>query len=152
MSGNPLKVYTGGTFDLLHIGHVNFLSQCARHGEVSVSLNTDEFISEYKGSAPIYSYEERKALLELLPSVKQVIPNIGGSDSKLAIETIKPDVIAIGSDWARRDYYTQMDFDQNWLDDHDISLLYIPYTPGISSSSIKKRVIDRILHHYKSCE
>jgi len=47
-------VYTGGTFDLFHPGHVNFLKNCKKIGDyVIVSLNTDEFIERYKKSKPI---------------------------------------------------------------------------------------------------
>jgi glycerol-3-phosphate cytidylyltransferase len=42
-------VYTGGTFDLFHSGHVNLLRRCSEIGTVVVSLNTDEFIEKYKG-------------------------------------------------------------------------------------------------------
>lgn len=138
-----LKVYTGGTFDLLHSGHVNFLKRCSQMGSVTVSLNTDEFIESYKGKAPIATYEERKAVLEALRYVDKVIPNDSGEDSKPAILSAKPDIIAIGSDWARRDYYSQMQFTQDWLDEHNIMLIYIPYTSGISTTEIKARVTTR---------
>jgi hypothetical protein len=46
-------------------------------------------------------------------------------------------VIAIGSDWATKNYYAQMQFNQDWLDSKNISLIYIPYTKGISSTFIK---------------
>lgn len=136
-----LTVYTGGTFDLYHSGHANFLARCAELGRVVVSLNTDEFITAYKGKAPIISYEERAAVLLSCRSVSEVIPNFGGADSKPAIEMIQPDILAIGSDWARRDYYAQMGFTQDWLDDRGISLIYIPYTAGISSTAIKARLV-----------
>jgi glycerol-3-phosphate cytidylyltransferase len=137
-----VNVYTGGTFDILHIGHVVFLERCSLYGDVTVSLNTDEFIQSYKGKKPIYSYEERKKMLELLPTVHKVIPNTGGKDSKPSILEVNPDVIIIGSDWATRDYYSQMDFTQEWLDEYGIGLMYIPYTKIISSSDIKRRIID----------
>lgn len=136
-----LTIYTGGTFDLFHSGHANFLARCAELGEVIVSLNTDEFIEEYKKKKPIISYAEREAVLLSCRSVSDVIPNYGGADSKPAIEMIQPDIIAIGSDWARRDYYAQMGFTQDWLDARGISLIYIPYTEGISSTAIKARLI-----------
>jgi len=136
---NRFTVYTGGTFDLFHAGHVNFLSKCARLGEVVVSLNTDEFIESYKGKPPVCSYEERKTVLEACIWVNQVIPNEGGADSKPSIESVKPDYIAIGTDWARRDYYLQMQFTQDWLDERDISLIYIPYTHTISTTKLKAR-------------
>jgi glycerol-3-phosphate cytidylyltransferase len=135
-----LTVYTGGTFDLLHAGHVAFLNRCAEFGSVVVSLNTDEFISAYKGRPPVMSYAEREAVLYGLRAVSEVIPNRGGADSTIAIEDVKPDLIVIGSDWARRDYYAQMGFDQDWLDKRGIGLMYIPYTKGISTTDIKSRL------------
>ena len=137
------KVYTGGTFDLFHSGHVNLLKRCsevANGGKVIVSLNTDEFIEEYKGKAPVCSYEERKAVLEACMYVDEVIPNYGGVDSKIAIEIVMPNYIVIGSDWAKKDYYSQMGFTQEWLDERGIGLAYVPYTKTISSTDIKKRL------------
>lgn len=135
-----LTIYTGGTFDLFHAGHVAFLKRCAQLGSVTVSLNTDEFIDEYKGKKPVISYAEREAVLLGCRWVDRVVPNIGGSDSRITLDLVQPDMVAIGSDWARRDYYTQMAFDQNWLDERGIMLTYIPYTDGISSTVIKERM------------
>lgn len=135
-----LVVYTGGTFDLFHSGHANFLKQCSELGRVVVSLNTDEFIAAYKGKSPIMDYAERKAVLESCRYVDEVVPNEGGSDSTIAITKVFPHIIAIGSDWAKRDYYKQMGFTQDWLDERGISLLYIPYTVGISTTKLKARI------------
>ena len=136
-------VYTGGTFDLFHAGHVQFLKRCSELGSVVVSLNTDEFIQEYKGKPPVLSYQDRRDVLLACRYVDEVIPNSGGPDSRIAIEGVMPDLIVIGSDWARRDYYTQMAFDQDWLDERGIGLCYIPYTQGISSTAIKERMMFR---------
>jgi cytidyltransferase-like protein len=135
-----LKIYTGGTFDLIHSGHVNFLRACAEIGDVTVALNTDEFIEQYKGKPPIMSYYERFEVLSEFRCVTNIIPNSGGTDSKPSIELAMPDIVAIGSDWARKDYYKQMGFDQDWLDERGISLIYIPYTPGISTTELKRRI------------
>ena len=136
-----LTVYTGGTFDLFHSGHANFLQRCSELGSVVVSLNTDEFITAYKKKPPIMTYEERARVLLSCRYVSRVIPNYGGADSTPAIETVLPDLIVIGSDWARRDYYKQMGFTQDWLDERGIGLVYIPYTDGISSTAIKARLV-----------
>lgn len=141
-----LKIYTGGTFDLFHAGHVNFLQKCSQLGFVTVSLNTDEFIEAYKGKPPVCSYQERLAVLEACVWVDEVIPNYAGADSKPAIESVAPNIIAIGTDWARRDYHAQMGFDQDWLDARDISLIYIPYTSGISTTNLKERSANRHRH------
>lgn len=135
-----LRVYTGGTFDLVHSGHVNFLKRCAELGEVTVALNTDEFIEAYKGKPPVMSYAEREAVLLGLRYVSRVVPNVGGADSRISIELESPDLIVIGSDWARRDYYAQMQFTQDWLDERSIGLVYIPYTKGISTTELKRRM------------
>jgi glycerol-3-phosphate cytidylyltransferase len=138
-----LRVYTGGSFDLYHWAHGEFLRRCkelAGDGQVIVSLNTDEFIKEYKKKGLVMTYEERRKALLSCRWVDDVVANIGGADSRIAIDLVKPDLIVIGSDWARKDYYNQMGFDQDWLDDRGIGLCYIPYTQGISSTDIKSRL------------
>jgi glycerol-3-phosphate cytidylyltransferase len=133
-------VYTGGTFDLPHKGHYRLLKRAAEIGHVVVALNTDEFIEKYKGNPPVLTYEERKEALLACRWVDEVIPNVGGVDSTISIEMVKPNYILIGSDWARKDYYKQMGFTQDWLDERSIGLIYIPYTDGISTTEIKKRI------------
>lgn len=135
------KVYTGGTFDLFHRGHVNFLKQCKEIGDyIVVSLNTDDFIYRYKGKYPIMNYEERRDVLLGCRYVDEVIPNTDGEDSKPAILTINPKFVIIGSDWAKKDYYKQMNFTQQWLDDNGIILVYLPYTENISTTLIKEKL------------
>lgn len=137
-------VYTGGTFDLFHSGHVNLLKRCkdiaGKDGKVVVSLNTDAFIEEYKGKPPVCSNIERLSVLLGCKYVDEVVMNVGGKDSKIAIDMVSPDYIVIGSDWATKDYYAQMQFTQSWLDERGIGLVYVPYTKTISSSDIKKRL------------
>lgn len=136
-------VYTGGTFDLFHLGHVNLLKRCkeiAGDGKVIVSLNTDDFIFQYKNKYPVCSEKERKEVLESCRYVDEVVMNVGGKDSKIAIELAKPNYIVIGSDWAKKDYYSQMGFTQDWLDEKGIGLVYVPYTNTISTTEIKGRM------------
>lgn len=134
-------LYTGGTFDLFHYGHVNFLRQCHKLcPNVIVALNSDTFVTEYK-SKPIMNYEERKLSLLSCPFVTRVIMHEDGYNSKSTILSVKPDIIAVGDDWMNKDYYSQMNFTQQWLNEQDIVLVYIPYTTTISSSEIKKRIL-----------
>lgn len=138
---NAMKtVYTGGTFDLFHYGHVNFLRSCKKLGDkLVVALNTDEFVAEFK-RRPILSYRQRELSLLSCPYVDKVIPNTHGQDSKPTILSVRPDIIAIGDDWAHKDYYEQMNFTQEWLDDQDIVLVYVPYTKGVSTSDIIEKI------------
>lgn len=137
-------LYTGGTFDLFHWGHINFLKECRKlvgaDGKVVVSLNKDEFVLRYKKQKTVFSLEERKTMILASGFADQVITNEGDEDSKWAIERVRPNIIAISSDWARRDYYSQMRFTQDWLDERGIILAYIPHTKGISSTEIRYRL------------
>lgn len=133
-------VYTGGTFDLLHAGHVKFLQQCATYGEVVVALNTDEFVQEYKNTTPIMTLEERFTVMSAIKHVSRVVVNTGGADSKFTILNVQPNIIAIGSDWFEKNYHKQMGFTQQWLDERNIQLKYLPYTAGISTTVLKQRI------------
>ena len=138
-------VYTGGTFDLFHSAHVRFLKACRRlagdDGEVVVALNSDAFIEAYKGKSPVMTFDERKEVLLGCRYVDRVIANIGGADSKPSIELVMPDLIVVGDDWAKKDYYAQMQFTREWLDQLEIQLVYVPYTLGISTTDLKKRIL-----------
>jgi glycerol-3-phosphate cytidylyltransferase len=135
-------VYTGGSFDLPHPGHYRLLERAAQFGDVVVSLNLSSFSEQYKGKKLVLSYEERREILLACKWVTDVVPNIGGADSKPAIELVKPNFILVGSDWAERDYHKQMGFTQDWLDARDISLVYVPYSRDVSTTDIRKRVIE----------
>lgn len=143
-------VLTIGTFDIPHLGHYSFLQKIHElfpDRLLVVSINTDEFIEQFKGKRPVFNYDERLQLIKKINFVYEVWENEGCEDSKKTIHKINMyhknspvDVIAIGSDWARKDYYKQMSFTQDYLDYNGISLIYIPYTQGISTSEIKKRL------------
>lgn len=134
-----LKLYTGGTFDLFHAGHVNFLRHCRKISDrVVVALNSDEFVLRYKGRKPVLSYEDRKEVLLACRYVDEVVCNTGGEDSKPTIIEVGPDIIAVGDDWAKKNYYEQMGFSQDWLDENGITLVYMPYKQGISSTIIRR--------------
>jgi glycerol-3-phosphate cytidylyltransferase len=140
------RVYTGGTFDILHVGHLNLLAACRKiagpAGKVIVGLNPDNFIRTYKGEYPVNSYAARKQMLLSIRDVDMVVENELGADSSVIVDQVAPQVIVIGSDWATKDYYAQMGFTQHWLDQRDILLCYVPYTPGISSSKLRRHIID----------
>ncbi len=136
-----IRVYTGGTFDLFHYGHMNFLRQCSELGdEVIVALNTDEFIEKYKNQKPILSYAERYESLMGCKYVTRIVKNLSSEDSKPTILSVQPDIIAIGDDWKHKNYYKQMMFTEEWLREHYIELVYLPYTSIISTTILKERI------------
>jgi glycerol-3-phosphate cytidylyltransferase len=141
-------VYTGGTFDLFHEGHVELLEACKRiagtDGKVIVCVNTDEFIARFKGNPPVQSLRERQRVLKSCKYVDFVITNYGEEDSTKNIDEWNADgrdvidIVAIGSDWAGRDYYGQMGFTKEWLDERNIILIYIDRRTGQSTTNIKE--------------
>ena len=131
-------VLTIGAFDCLHAGHINLFRRCEEYGELIVGLNSDDFIEKYKGKRPLFSYDERVELLENLGY--KVVKN---SDAGYTIiRGINPDLLVVGSDWARKDYLAQIGMTQDDLDELNIHLMYVPYTKIISTSEIKRRVLE----------
>jgi len=142
-----MKLITIGTFDILHFGHIAFLRACQQlsGGDLmTVGLNTDRFVTEYKGRPPVMDYAEREHALAQLRY--NVVPNDGPGRALVEAERAgMPMILAIGSDWSMRNYLAQIDVDQHWLDERRITVAYIPYTlgPPISTSEIRRRVLER---------
>lgn len=133
-------VLTLGTFDLLHVGHLELLEASralAGDGRVVVGLNTDEFVERYKGRRTAQPYEFRAELLRACRFVDLVVANIGGEDSRPVIDMVRPDLLTIGDDWYKRDYLGQLQVTQEWLDDRKLRIAYIPRTRGVSTSGIR---------------
>ena len=134
-------VYTGGTFDLFHFGHVNLLAKCRALGDrVVVALNTDEFVARYKGQLPVWNYAQRESMLRACRYVDDIIVNVDGEDSKPTILSVRPSFIVIGSDWAAKDYCSQLQCAPDWLEAQKISLFYVPYTEGVSSTMLRQQM------------
>lgn len=137
-----MRVYVGGTFDLFHHGHVEFLKRCNQLGEVWVSLNTDEFAARYK-RPPILTLEERTKVLYGCRYVTEVLVNEGDENSRPAILRVKPRYIIHGSDWTGWDLMQQMGIDKDFLRENHIAFVYQPYTEGISTGEIIERCQSR---------
>lgn len=132
------RVYVGGTFDCFHPGHARLLEQAARLGPVTVSLNTDEFAARYK-RRPVYTLAERTEIVRACRWVDRVIVNEGGEDSRPAILASGAELIVHGDDWTGEAYLDQLGVSQEWLGAHALSVVYLPYTPGISTSEVIER-------------
>ena len=94
-------VMTNGCFDLLHPGHVTYLSQAAALGDVLiVAVNEDASVTRLKGSdRPINGIDSRMSVLAGLRSVSYVVPFSEDTPARL-IEAISPDVLVKGGDYA----------------------------------------------------
>jgi len=138
-------VYTGGTFDLFHVGHVQLLAACRKmagpDGTVIVAVNPDDFVEKFKGIRPTIPLNERMDVLRACRYVDLVVENVGEEDSTKTLERYEPDIVAIGDDWAPpKDYYAQMGFDALWLNERNVTLVYVDRNTGVSSSAIRERL------------
>jgi len=133
-----MRVLTIGTFDCLHAGHFNLFKECEKLGDVIVGVNTDEFVEKYKGKKPLFSFLERVSMIENFGYTTHKNEQLDGT-IKDVLDIWLPNYLVIGSDWAERDYYTQIGITQKDLDDRDITIVYVPYYTAISTTEIKKR-------------
>ena len=149
MARLPTKViYTAGTFDLFHKGHVELFHKCRQIGDfIIVVLNTDNFINSYKGQPPVMSYEERNAVIMTNQFVDRVVPNIGCEKCFYTIinhavtRGYEKFRIVVGDDWKYKDYAAQMGVNNKDLDWFNNLVKYVPRYKGVSTTDIKNRII-----------
>lgn len=93
-------VFTNGCFDILHIGHVRYLQEAKKLGDILiVGINTDESVKRLKGpSRPIQSEMDRAEILAALECVDFVIHFNEDTPLNL-IKKIKPNILVKGGDW-----------------------------------------------------
>lgn len=130
------KVYVGMSADLVHPGHMNILKVASQYGEVTVGLLTDKAIASYK-RLPYMTYEQRKAVIENIKGVKEVIPQ-DTLDYRPNLELLKPDFVVHGDDWKEG---VQAKTRQQVIDTLALwggELIEPSYTDGISSTALNK--------------
>lgn len=125
------KVITYGTFDLLHYGHIELLRRAKALGDyLIVALSTDEFNENEKHKKSCFSFDQRKTLVEAVRYVDLVIPESTWEQKADDIKRLGVDIFVIGDDWTGKfDYLSEL-----------CEVVYLPRTPEISSSSIKKEL------------
>ncbi|MBY0553757.1 D-glycero-beta-D-manno-heptose 1-phosphate adenylyltransferase [bacterium] len=99
-SQNKKIVFTNGCFDLLHIGHVTYLEEAKKLGDVLiVGINSDDSVKKLKGpTRPIQNEYDRSEILAALKSVDHTY--IFDEETPLnLIKNVKPDVLVKGGDW-----------------------------------------------------
>ena len=121
------KVITYGTYDLLHVGHINLLRRAKELGDyLIVVLSTDEF-NAIKHKTAYHPYEARKIILESIRYVDEVIPEYTWEQKIKDVVDHQVDVFVMGDDWKG-----QFDFLKDYCE-----VVYLPRTDGISTTKIK---------------
>lgn len=130
------KIFTAGSFDLFHFGHLELLRKAKEMGDyLIVAVSTDELIKGAKGLAPIIPFKERYELIKHCDYVDEVLTQTTLIDIEQFILS-GAETFVIGDDWISR---TDND-GLNWLRDRDL-VAFVEYTQHLSSSEIKKRII-----------
>lgn len=139
-------VLTIGTFDHVHIGHVELFTACRRmagpDGRVVVAVNADSFVERFKGHRPDQSQAYRMTMVRAMRDVDEVVRNTGDEYAGVVIGRNRPDILAVGDDWAPpRDYLAQLRVDRAWLDARGVRVEYVPRTTGESTTAIRERLV-----------
>src|ERR1700752_2225347 len=93
-------VFTNGVFDLLHVGHVRYLSQARALGDaLVVAINSDRSVRELKGpTRPVFDQDERAEILAALRDVNYVVV-FDDISPRTTIKRLLPDVLVKGGDY-----------------------------------------------------
>ena len=91
-------VLAGGVFDLFHIGHVRYLREAAKMGEVVVGVTKNAHVNKGPGT-PLYDEKDR---LELVKSIKYVKDAILVESSYEALNIVQPDIFVKGMEYKGR--------------------------------------------------
>jgi D-beta-D-heptose 7-phosphate kinase/D-beta-D-heptose 1-phosphate adenosyltransferase len=135
-------VFTNGCFDILHIGHIRYLKESKKYGDILiVAINSDSSVKALKGAErPIFNENERSEMLSSLECVDFVII-FNELDPYNIISFLKPDILVKGGDWS----YEAI-IGRDVLESYGGKVIRIPEIKGFSTTDI----IDKILKLYRS--
>jgi D-beta-D-heptose 7-phosphate kinase/D-beta-D-heptose 1-phosphate adenosyltransferase len=137
-------VFTNGCFDLLHLGHLRYLSQARSLGDyLMIGLNSDRSVREIKGpSRPIVPSAQRAEVLAGWEVVGGVVI-FDQADPLELILNVEPDILVKGGDWP-----LDRIVGRDQVEKRGGRVLTIPLTPGISTTALVERIL--ALHTVKS--
>lgn len=121
------RIITFGTFDVFHVGHLSILERAAALGDyLVVGISTDELNLRKKNKRPVYSFADRKRIVESIRCVNQVFAEDSLEEKRDYIRQYGADILVMGDDWDGK-----FDFCEDLCE-----VVYLPRTPAISSTHI----------------
>jgi glycerol-3-phosphate cytidylyltransferase len=133
-----IVVYTVGTFDLLHVGHLALLNHCKTLGDVlAVGVASDEVVNMYKPNFPIVPLEQRMEMLRALACVDIVRP-YHDLEYISGCKALNVDIFVVGEDWGKSAHNLNVD---NYIRDIGKKIEQVRYNPRTSSTKIKQLVL-----------
>lgn len=131
-------VYTVGTFDLLHVGHLALLNQCKLLGNILVvGVASDAVVNMYKPNVPVVPLEQRVEMLEALSCVDIVRPYYQ-LEYVSGCKEVGADIFVVGEDWGKKPHNLDVN---NYLRQMGKEIVKVTYNPRTSSTKIKKIVL-----------
>ena len=131
-------VYVGMSADLLHPGHLNIIGRASKLGKVTVGLLTDKAIASYK-RMPMMTFDQRKVIVSAIRGVDNVVAQ-ETLDYEDNLRTLKPNYVVHGDDWREGIQENTRLRVIEVLREWGGELIEVPYTKGISSSSLKEAI------------
>ncbi len=133
-----MVVYTVGTFDLLHVGHIALLEYCRTLGDtVAVGVASDKVVNSYKPNVPVIGLDEREEMLKALSCVDIVRP-YHELEYVSACKELEVDIFVIGGDWGNKPHNIDV---EDYLKSKGKKIVQVVYNPRTSSTKIKQKVI-----------
>lgn len=131
-------VYTVGTFDLLHVGHLALLNHCKSLGDtLAVGVASDEVVNLYKPNVPVVPLEQRVEMLQALRCVDIVRPYYK-LEYVSGCKAVNVDIFVIGEDWGNKSHNLDVDA---YLRQEGKETVQVNYNPRTSSTKIKQMVL-----------
>ncbi len=129
-------VFTNGVFDLLHVGHVRYLTEARARGDaLVVAINSDRTVRELKGpDRPVFEQAERAEILAALKVVDYVVVFDDVSPRKL-IATLLPDVLVKGGD-----YQLDQIHGREEVEAAGGKVISLPFVEGASTTALIERM------------
>ena len=139
LRGKNRIVFTNGCFDLLHAGHVHYLTECKKLGDLLVvGINSDRSVKRLKGpKRPIIPLEQRAYILSNLCAVDYVVPFEEDTPYNL-IKEIKPDLLVKGGDWD-----IERIVGRDIVESYGGKVLTVPFKFDISTTKIVEEIKKR---------
>lgn len=136
--GKKYKIgYTSGVFDMFHIGHLNILRRAKEQCDyLIVGVSTDEVVESYKHHTPIIPFKDRKAIVESIKFVDEVVEQ-DTMDKLKMWGKVHFDVMFHGDEWKGTPLYNKYEKEFAQV---GVKIEYLPHTEGISSSTLRDQM------------
>ena len=133
--------FTDGVYDMFHVGHLNMIREAKKRCDyLIVGVHSDEIVEGYKNRKTIINEQDRREIVGAIKDVDKAVINYTRDKIKLW-ELYHFDTIFIGDDWKGTERWNNF---EKVLAEIGVTVEYIPYTQGISTTQLRKTISENI--------